>query len=929
VSGIDRDTLRRLLDQASGAAEYKFLFDHLESPAWLGPLVEEGVFNHPPDSVFQGDRRVFLLWPPSRYLVRMAQRAPNEVAEVIAAIPDTDNFRVHDDFLAALRAMPAEVVVSLTKPISRWLSGPHAAGISRHAAEVMGKLADAGHGIEALQIAKRLLRLSKPAGPRDDFGFRDAEPICSQYDYSWILEHEWPRVVATAAVPAWRFIRRLLEVAVDAHRPPETAPHDLAYMWRRTIHPSDQTIPYELKGTLVEALYGTARFLVERGVSDPLSLYGELAEERWDIFRRIGLQLLVDLADCVPTREVLVDKPTFDHICLQHEYMALLRRCFGGLGETDRLEILSWIDAGPDLEWAAASYRERTGADPTPDYLEHRKAIWQRDRLAPVAGALIGEWHDRYQDLIARFGEGDAEPMPFRIQTLYGSSSPLTEERGAGMDPGEWAEFLKKWSPTAGPQEPSPDGLAVQLSSEIDRRPTEFAARAELFRGIWPIYARTLSTSLRNAIKRGERLPAEPVLRWSEWLVDSGPEEGAAHHQDDDPSWTWARVELGHLLSDWMKAGVTVAIDNRETVWTLLEVLLQDQDPAGSAAGDPDPGTQAWNSVRGAAALAAIEYGRWVERSTAETGKEFRGMAEMPELAAALEAHLDAGVDPAPAVRSVYGQQFPNLAALDRNWTAAVTGRIFSWEARPELAVVAWRSYLDWWLPGQPSFELLRGAYELAVDRVSNAVGSFEQMVPEEARLAQHLMLLTLYGELPISLSDGLLAAWYARAGDRLCAQGIEFLGRYLSRSSALHSALEARLTKLWDMRAELCELDPQKHRLELISYGWLFGIPALPLHWRLRHLVRVLELMGNIDSLYFVMEQLVDDVQRSPAQAAQAVRLLVSQIGNPDLWIGSEQARSVIATARGSGDELAAHEARQAVEQLLRLGLEEFRDLA
>src|SRR5258708_19324893 len=105
-------------------------------------------------------------------------------------------------------------------------------------------------------------------------------------------------------------------------------------------------------------------------------------------------------------------------------------------------------------------------------------------------------------------------------------------------------------------------------------------------------------------------------------------------------------------------------------------------------------------------------------------------MADMPELAAALEAHLDAGVDPAPGVRSVYGQHFPNLASLDREWTTAMTSRIFSWEAHPELAVAAWRSYLDRLLPGQPSFDLFPGSYEPPPPRLTNPKAPCHHIVP-------------------------------------------------------------------------------------------------------------------------------------------------------------------------------------------------------
>ncbi|HEX2062125.1 MAG TPA: hypothetical protein VHK90_15405, partial [Thermoanaerobaculia bacterium] len=71
-------------------------FERLDNPEWIEPLRTHGYFEKPPSRVVEDEGRTISLprWPVSRYLVRMAESAPEYAPAIQAAllsIPDTNN----------------------------------------------------------------------------------------------------------------------------------------------------------------------------------------------------------------------------------------------------------------------------------------------------------------------------------------------------------------------------------------------------------------------------------------------------------------------------------------------------------------------------------------------------------------------------------------------------------------------------------------------------------------------------------------------------------------------------------------------------------------------------------------------------------------------------------------------------------------------
>ena len=123
----------------------------------------------------------------------------------------------------------------------------------------------------------------------------------------------------------------------------------------------------------------------------------------------------------------------------------------------------------------------------------------------------------------------------------------------------------------------------------------------------------------------------------------------------------------------------------------------------------------------------------------------------MPEVREVLETHLDPTKDPAVAIRSVYGQWFPWLALLDRNWAEEHIPTIFpSDETLHHLRDAAWETYVIFCRPYGDVFDMLQEEYRQAIDRLGEGKTKWRSPYGAEEHLADHLMTFYWLGENPL-----------------------------------------------------------------------------------------------------------------------------------------------------------------------------------
>src|SRR5207244_4207949 len=248
-----------------------------------------------------------------------------------------------------------------------------------------------------------------------------------------------------------------------------------------------------------------------------------------------------------------------------------------------------------------------------------------------------------------------------------------------------------------------------------------------------------------------------------------------SQYADLDPGWVWARKTSASLLSAGFESGpAEIPFDCRHVAWEVLKPITGDPEPtrdyeAQYGGSNMDPATLSINTTRGEAIHAVVRYALWVRRHVEKTlnakDRLERGFAEMPEVLAVLEAHLDPSQDSSLAIRSVYGQWFPWLVLLDHNWAATAVSRIFPRnESLRDLLHAAWETYIIFCEPYNNVFDVLHDEYKHAIERLGTSSAQRRHLANPEDRLAEHIMILYWRGKLALDGPDGLLVRFYAKA---------------------------------------------------------------------------------------------------------------------------------------------------------------------
>ena len=929
----------------------RHFFDRLENPEWLDPLEKKGFFKSPPPPILDESKGTlaFPVWPESRYLARMAKLAPEKVAPILRAIPDTENIRVHDDFADAALAMPAELAAEFVPRAIRWIQSPFHALLPDKLGTLLSRLASGGEVDSALELARAILvirpdpRKSEKVTEENRFLFPEPQPLFHLWDYRNILDRDIPNLVAAAGSPALNLLCDLLDDAVRLSQRADEGqgPDDYSYIWRPAIDHPRHTVD-DLRGLLISAVRDAAQQLGQQNPASVPEIIRNLEDKKWRVFHRIALHVLRLFGDVAPdlVAERLREPERFDRSDFHREYNPLAKECFAQLGPEDQAKILDWIRKGPDIGSFRAGWERFRGSPATDQEAAQYFKAWQRDRLTPISADLPEEWKQRYAQLVSELGP--ASDKEDAISPMWGWSSPKTAEELRMMTINQLVNYLKSWVPSGSPLGDTIAGLGHTVGTLAASEPGRFSGEADRFEGLDPTYVRALLQALWEPVKQKRSINWQKTLTLCRWVVDQPQaipgRQGRITEQD--PGWGWARKAIANLLTQGFDSD-GIPFEARRQVWYLLELLSDDPDPTPEDESQHvpnfEPAQYSINTTRGEAIHAVIGYALWIRR---HTEKESEGKStstqsfdQMPEVRTVLDKHLDRNAEPSLAIRSVYGQWFPSLVFLDPNWARARTPIIFPPdEASKDLRDAAWKTYVVYSTPYDEAFQLLKDQYRQAIERIKIPAERGSDRRAPDLRLAQHLMEQYWRGNLADDDPDGLLARFYAKADPKLRSRALDFVGTSLRNTrGAVPAEILQRLQKLWTSRLEVVRASgpssPQKE--ELTAFGWWFASKRFPDSWSIDQVLEVLRIAGSIEPDHSVVERLAELAGSMPAKAIECLALIVE--GDKEGWgvlSWREHARTLLATVIHSADITARGSAVELVHRLGRRGYPEFRDL-
>ncbi|MHB8172963.1 MAG: hypothetical protein ACYDFU_00690 [Nitrospirota bacterium] len=924
-------------------ANYRHFFDKLPSAKWIKPLWENKLFKEPPSPLSDGTYINFPFWPESRYLARVADQDPETVLEVISNIPETENTRVHEDYVEALLKMSPELGVKLLDKVLMWAKSKYQLSLPRLLGDLMVHWANDGKAVEALRLADVLFDI-RPKSDEGDENARLSRYLRSQtyigeWEYQEILTKQYPEVVKTSGIDAIKLLIEKLNKAIEAERTDNTyeGPEDYSYIWRPAIEEHSQNFSWGATRILVAGLRNTAEQLISEHLTTFDEVLAILEAQRWIIFHRIALYLIrifPSLAE-EQIRVKLTNKGLFDNHSLKHEYALLLKEHFDSLSPEDQDKILSWINDGPDEKEYIDLYKSREGIEPTREWLTQAKNIWRRDRLAWFKDSLPDDWRKKYDELVKELGEPEHPDFASYSESWSGPISPISADQLKKKTPNEVVEYLKTWQPPdkkiIGPS-PEPWGLAITFGSLVAEMPAEYSEVAGRIKEVDPDYGTEYLRGLREAVTNKKPIQWQPVLDLCKWIVSQSQELGDAIKKG------WGRKAVADLLeSGFNNREAEVPFGMRELLWEILLPLTEDADPtpereSKSTSSLMGASSVAINSVRGEAMHAVIKYAFWVDRNMPRVGGGIpSGFDAIPEVKAVLDKHLNISVDGSLAIRSVYGQYFPWLNQIDPEWTRASVNKIFPLDgAGREYFMAAWLAYVMFNRAYRSICGLLLDQYKFAIELSSEKKGGRKELSEEDMQLARHLMQFYWMGELDDEPGRALLDMFWQEASESLSAYAIEFIGDSLrGTAEGVNEKIISKLQELWENRLAVNTSSGTCNKAQIASFGYWFGSGKFNIEWALSQLLEAIKVAGYILDDRHVIKLLAEIADSKPLEAVACLRTIVKMKDSDWGIYGWEKgARSILLKALNSDIKGAVESAVSLIHEMGSMGFNQFRDL-
>jgi|SRR5579864_1993640 len=932
---VSREVVAKALETiGSSPANREYFFANLRSADWLEPLRAAGRFKAPVKALRDGGGISFVPWPESGYLVRMAAEKPELVRDIILESEETDNERIHQDFVEAAVRMTPSSAAAVAKFEAAWIrKQPHLYLLyPEKVGELIRHLAKNAQIEAALNLSRELLMIVPPPelsdGERDDTFSLRHRPVgkCPQWEYQQALSVAVPDLVKATPEQALRLLSDLVEAAIRIRaQRQEDQTEDYSWIWMPDVESKRFD---ELTEALVSATRDAAVMMSTSAEMTALAI-DHLWSRKWRMFRRLAAHVLRKSPTApIGKIEELLSQPIEyeDFPGRSPEFDKLLTDRFADLSETVKAKILGFIEKGPDLSNFKKN-KEAAGKPATEGEVNEAADYWRLKWLHKIRTSLDASWTERYSTIVGRLGAPQDEESSRASHGVWvGPTSPKSAEELRQMSGDEVIAFLKTWHSTGEWNAPSAEGLGRSLSAMLTAEPQKLAASAALLCGLEPTYVRSAIDGFAAALKNGQSFDYSQIIELCEWVLTQGSEEKPFQSEDHDPDWNWTRKSIGWFLNEALNSEgkSTIPLSQRERVWALLESLSEDpvsieqERPYGRGV---FTGATSLNVTRGVALDGMLKYAYWLYKQSVITSEE-RRLDSIPELKRAFDQHI--ANDKSVAAREVFGRGFPTLFWLDKEWATSVSASIFG-ELERELGDIAFTNYLLACPAYHHLLPVLVPYYQRAIELVGQQ--SRKEVDEVDRHLVQHLMSLYWQAQIAIDTKDHLIREFFAKAPAGLRSYAIEFIGRSLHGAEPVKPEILKRLTELWEWRwAEL-----KQHRCdgEPISFGTWFASGQFDLDWSFNNLISALRLCHKAELDFWVVEQLAKVSQDRPAAAVEALGMMIE--GDREGWAmhgWRDHPRTVLATALDSTEARAQQEAQRVIHLLGSRGWYGYRDL-
>ena len=907
-------------------------FKSLPTGDWLPHLAKKGLLGEPlggPEESRPGFR--YRQWPAGNYLQRMAE-SPDAatrklVVEALSEVAASKHPDIHHDGIEILAALPPEESAPLADLAIGWLRREARFSFLQAPERLLKRLAEAKQRDAALGVARALLQIWNQNG--------EVASLYGRHLYEHHLPSAMQILTKAAGLDALRLFMELLREAADI-----TGRIRYDHYSSRSVA-DDEMANTDIYGALSTAVRKSAETLVKDDPANVRNVIGVLTADPAKIFVRIALHVLAqnpsvatDLAEAY-----LLDADLIEQTWAQDEYAALARAWFPSLPLEKQGVILAAVDAIPDKyrESFLVRFRQNHQREPTADDIEIFDAITIRDALWKWRSVLPPERQAEVDRIAAERGDPDA----WRVQLFPPEESPIGAAEFSSRSVPDAIKFLKVWRPQKGEQQrQTVTALAQELRTAVENDPKTYAANADQFGSLKPIYVRRLLEGLRNAVSNRRDFEWGNVLKLIEQTLTQHNQaiDPATLDEGDDKNWEWACMTGAELLADGLRRGsggiaFERAAQVQEVVLKAVEVaprrpVVEDFERRFQRS----PYFAAQATLRGIAVELCMLLMWWFSRDVSgPVGQAPRdALVNLPEIQQALEAQLRDRTLDGRIPRAILGRYLRWLAYFGEEWLMAMVHALFPADA-VELRDATWRSHLghdDG--PLEVLMADLHGCYLESIARLSADDGDQDFRDLFQNRLADYIFILHLWDALP----DDLLEQFTERAPDSVRRHAMWFVGNQVSRPpSDVPAAVKARGLTYWERRlaAAIKSGEPNRYRGELGTIGqWCFHAAEVDEAWLCEQLLQMLA-AGFVPTDAFSVVEWLEKIAPRHLDLAVAVMAALLRNSQVDQWAymtQREPIRAVLSEGLARGTAETVELAKETVAFLSTIGETSYLDL-
>ncbi len=892
---VSPDLVNRAIEQIrKRKGNYQYFFKNLTSPTWIRPLWDKGMFAEPLMLVKQEGMLSFPFWPESEYLARMASLDPETVTEVILKIPETDNERIHQDYVDAALNMPADFTAKIAAMEIKWVKEKQYLYLllPEKLGQLSTKLVEDGYIVLAVSLMEELLQPSNTSERATIGTLGEIRGKIDEWQYEKLVKERIPILVNRAGVMALENLCFLLDKGLKQLGYGQDIDEytgvidDYSWIWRPAIEEHKQNKPYgAIEDFLVIAVRDAAQQLIAKNGLSCSEVVQIFEEYDWALFHRLTLYIL----RLFPNNEnellksKIVNEMYFYDYKFKYEYSMLLKDCFHLLDSEDQNIILGWIETGLNAD----EVRGRIVATEMPgeEEINRYNDIWRRDKLAVFHNSLPEHLKTLYDSLVSKYGEAKHPEFSFYTSSIsYGTRSPYTSEEIDAMSIEYLVHMLSTWD-TTDEGVSSKEGLGKELSLVVQLNPQKYAEVANLFIGHESIYVRDILSAFNQCIKDGKAFDWDQIILLCNWVLQQEDNSlpGKDGYSGKDTDWKWTRRTIAELMISGLEtSGAMIPIKFRTQVWDIISVLLTDPDPGKDKDRTDDDNFEPYiyglNSTRGRALQSVINYAIWITEDNKSDSKSQQGFESLPEVREALEQHLK---DPSIAVRSVYGKLLPWIVSLDKNWVEISIDDIFPDDPQlNDYFLSAWTTYILYGFPYNYVLETTLPIYRRAVKMLAQPC-NWRNYSTYEKHLVDHLFVFYLRGRIEIESHDRLLELFYENASPGLAGHVFKSIGMAIRDGDDAVRSQEIlqRIQLLVDYRVDkVSSLESAENVYqELVTFGWIFSSGLFDDRWALRTLLKILDFAKSIEPAHLVVERLAETMNLFPAESLAALKLIIN----------------------------------------------------